>query len=858
VLPILALALPAAFARAQELAMPAVDDLPTAQLLVEQASDQAKANPREAVRLLVQALDSGADRLVRAGRDPDLFVPVSRRVHAMLAADPALRAAFRVELSPDADAQLARGDLAELVAHRLDTDAGLEAALRLAQSSIARGWFAAASAYLDRVSDHDLLAGRRALHHAAMTATVAARLGQPGRAESAIARIDRLAADRASGIDPAELAGARAAAAAAMQGMPVRRDSSATFGPLAAGRLDAGSAAPASAWTETWNAPIDTPTLIGSLLPAAERTRPAPSVAPSVVGERVFVDDGSAVRAFDRLSGRPLWTTPTNGPEPTGGAHMVAATEDAVVSFGTAPASAVGRAGTGRVACIDPSTGFVRWESRLDRLDARADLDGLQPQGAPIVVDGRAIVSARRTSPRLETVSWLVAVDLEHPRPLAWARVVATSGSIRFGTVRAAESPVLSGGVLYLATATGAVAAVDPWDGLVRWLRRMPVPVREASASEAAGTIETPAVVGGRVWAIAPDHARIRAYDARDGSFVDEIPTGADGAIGAPAYLVGDDASGLVLAVGERVTCFAASAPRTTRWSHPALEDPPSHRVRGRVQFALTADPASPSVLVPELNDSVLIDARTGAESMRLAGAGNTNGILAGNQLLAAGATALSGWMPAADAERIVRARMAAGTAPEDAMALLHLARQVRSGRLAADGAAECVRRLRAQPSGDAARTELLDLLLAIDALDLASGNDRAALDAAVDEAAVLAGAPVRGGFARADRALRRGDPAAAVRSAVATALAAPAGESIRVHDGFVGPEAEARRIIVAARTSAAEVATSALAASLRDALSKAVDAHDLAGLRSVARLGAGSKAGADALAAATALATTP
>jgi hypothetical protein len=85
----------------------------------------------------------------------------------MLVADPALRAAFRVELSPDADAQLARGDLAGLVARRLDTDAGLEAALRLAQSAVARGWFAAASAYLDRVADHDLLAGRRALHHAA-------------------------------------------------------------------------------------------------------------------------------------------------------------------------------------------------------------------------------------------------------------------------------------------------------------------------------------------------------------------------------------------------------------------------------------------------------------------------------------------------------------------------------------------------------------------------------------------------------------------------------------------------------------------------------------------------------------------
>ena len=95
---------------AQELALPAVDDSPSSQLLIEQATDQAKANPREAVRLLVQLLDAGPDRLVRAGLDADLFIPVSRRVHFMLMADAALRSAFRRELSADADAQLARGE----------------------------------------------------------------------------------------------------------------------------------------------------------------------------------------------------------------------------------------------------------------------------------------------------------------------------------------------------------------------------------------------------------------------------------------------------------------------------------------------------------------------------------------------------------------------------------------------------------------------------------------------------------------------------------------------------------------------------------------------------------------------------
>lgn len=59
-------------AAAQELGIPAVDDAPSLQLLVDQAGDQARANPREAVRLLLQALDGGAQRLVRSSSSPDL------------------------------------------------------------------------------------------------------------------------------------------------------------------------------------------------------------------------------------------------------------------------------------------------------------------------------------------------------------------------------------------------------------------------------------------------------------------------------------------------------------------------------------------------------------------------------------------------------------------------------------------------------------------------------------------------------------------------------------------------------------------------------------------------------------------
>ncbi len=839
---------PGAPARAQEMALPVVDDSPSAQLVVEQAVDQAKANPREAVRLLVQALDAGAERLVRAGNAPDLFIPVSRRVHAILRADPALLAAFRRELAPDADAQLARGELRELVARRLDTEAGLEAALRLAESAVARGRFAAAAAYLDRTVDHDLLVGRRALHHASMTAIAASRLGQDAQAREAVARIDALPA---AGLDPAEIAGARAAATSAPPA-----PSPPAFGPLGTGRFDApASAAP---WSETWAVPIDSMAMSGGMARneagGVDRARPAPGSAPAAVGDRVYLDDGIAIRAFDRLSGRVLWSVPASGTDPSiSGMRMVAASDDAVVAFSTQSGS-MARPGIGRVTCIDPATGMPRWETRTDRIDGRSDLDGMVGQGAPIIVDGRVIVAARRTSPRLETVSWLLAIDLERPSPASWARVIATSGSARFGGSRFVDAPVLVGGVLYLSTCTGAVAAVDPWDGLVRWIRRFPVPVRDLAPATEPSDVLTPAVVGGRVLAVSPDHARILVLDCRSGELVAEVPTGADGGLGTPSYLVGDEASGLVLAVGSRVACFAASAPQSIRWSLPAADLAVDSVVRGRVQLARTSDPQAPVVLMPLLSDIVVLDARDGRERMRLAGAGNSNAILVGNQLLAAGTTSLSGWMPAADAERIIRGRLAAAPSADAAMALVHLARQIRSGSLAAEGAAESVRRVAALPADAPERAELLELLLALDALDLASGADRDALDAAVDQAAALAGSPLRGGFARADRALRRRDPVAAARIAVTTALDAPGGR-IPVAGASVSGDAEARRIVGVA-TAADPRAMDGVQGAIASAVAKASGEDRARVLRSAARLGIGTRAGADALAAFTAFAS--
>jgi outer membrane protein assembly factor BamB len=790
-------ALASAPSSAQELAVAAVDDSPSAQLALEQAMDQARANPREAVRLLAAALDAGPLRLVRAGADPDLFVTVSRRVHGVLAADAALRTAFRRELDPDADERLARGELEFLVERRLDTRAGVRACIALAERALVRGRFSAARGLLDRIAAHDLVDGDLAAH------------------------VARLAGECARG--PASPAG------------PVPQ----SFDPSFA----------SARWGETWRIAFD-----GGAVPAVadERARPGdaplPRSMPVTDGDRVFVSDGGAIRAFDRLGGRALWSVPLDGNEGLGSLRMLGAGPGGVVGFAVNAGPA--RTAQPRVVCIDPATGAVRVDARLDRAGAPADLDGIVPEGTPLEVDGRIITAARRTSPRLETVSWLLSVDASGSASVPWARALATTGSVRVGTSRISESPVLAGGVLYVATATGAVAAVDPWDGFIRWLRRFPVPVRDAGVRSDSLDVIMPAVAGDRVIALTPDRARLVTLSAVDGTAISEVPTAADAGQSLPTSLVGDPASGLVALVGERLACVRAEDPGVALWTLPEVE-----RVRGRIRFASTGDPASPVLVVPLAQDLLFIDARTGAERLRLAGAGGANVACAGNQLVAAGTSTLSGWMPVSEAERIVRARMAGSTAAGDALALAALARQVRSGPMAAEAAREAVRRSRGE--SDEVRAEVLEALLSLDALELAEGADRSALDAAVDAAAVAAGEEVRGGFVRAQRALRRGDVRAAVQIAVQTTVSAPEGTLVPHVDGLASPEAECRRITRDARAAdagAAAVLDSAVSAAVASAPAPARERM----VRMAARIGAGTAAGDRALAALVAASTEP
>jgi outer membrane protein assembly factor BamB len=769
-------------AAAQELALPAVDESPSSQLLLEQASAQAAANPREAVRLLVEALDAGPARLVPVPGDGDLFVPVGRRVRAILEADRSLRTAFRREVGPDADARLAEGALGWLVDHRLDTAAGLEAAVRLAESDIARGRMASAQALLERVQGHDLLAGPRASRVEALLA--AARRG-PAAGETAV-----------PGLGPG------------------------SFRPPSAG----------ARWGETWRLPLGRATVF-------------PTVLPSVLGEQVVVADGTSIRSLDALTGRQRWSTAIGGTEAEG-PRGVATDGWRAIATTSVPAAGA-RPASGGLACVDLATGAIAWDARIDRLAGDRSFEGAVPQGVPLVVDGRVIVAVRKSTARFENVTALACVDLESPGEAAWSRVIATSGSIRAESMRADDSPVLDGGTVYMATSTGAVAAVDARDGHVRWVRRFGVPVRDAVTAVPPSAMSTPAVVGGLVFAVTPDRARIVALAAGDGRVAAELPTGAGSGPVGPSYLVGDRASGLVFVAGERITCLRATVPPEVAWTVPSDG---GNAPAGRVTVAATADPAAPALVVPGSSSTLVLDGRDGSTLLRLDGLRDANATAVGAQFVAGGVAAVSSWMPLDEAERAVRDRMARSQELTDSMALLSLARQVRSGPLAAEGAAECVRRARdaARPGEDV--EALLALLLAVDAEDIASGADRDAVVRALEEAARLAGMPALAGFARAERLLRDRDPRGAAFAAVETALASPEAELGRFREGYRSPDCMALRVLAEAREQDRERCAAGAGEACDRALAAARGEPRAAVLRSAARLGAGTPAGARAL----------
>lgn len=692
---------------AQQETVPAIADSPTAQALYEDALAQRADNPAEAARLARRLLDEYRDRVLRMGAESDgRFVSVADETERFLLANPPVLERFRESEGRSAERMLSEVGADATAARRRLTRAGLVASLSLAERALAADRAADARAILARVRQHPDLTGRERVAFAALSAFAERRLGAEVP-ESAM-QLEQLL--RTADLPPALLDEARRALE------QVRRTSARPAASLARSPLATGAATqpPDSSWREIWSVDLgatlfrrlfDGP--VASLSPrAVERARNDASwmaATPTVVGRTIYLSEGQRVRAFDADSRDELWSRSLGsiGIERdiggVGDLSAIAVDDGALIAFeGHAFANA--RSGPARVWCLDPRDGAPLWSVDLDGHEGRADFESLFPVGTPVLLPDSVILAARKSTQRLEQVDWLVSLD-RRDGSVRWATTVAGAPGTRVVAGRRQAGLALDGESVLVSTPLGATACVRTSDGAIEWLRRVPVPLRDPRLGSEPWEICSPVVAGGRVVVLSPDGDSVEALDRATGALLETRPVGPETAWSDPRYLLAASARAagsevqrpIVLGVGSDIVAFDAGDLSKPLWrfSERLRDLQPSRSgmdnrsgIRGRVSVAGNL------VLVPGIDEFMVLDLATGAIRARIGGQRPANAVLADDRIVAAGDDALRVLMAPERAETILRARLA--SSPDDpaaALALVELARATQRPVLALEAA---------------------------------------------------------------------------------------------------------------------------------------------------------------------------
>lgn len=730
-----------------------VDDSPSAWELLQQAQDQAATNPAEALRLVDRVLRESPTKLVPAERgEPDRFRPVRDVANELLLRHPRVLERYRETIGPVAERRLETGELLGVERDSLLTRAGLDASLRLAQADLESGRFISALRRIERLAGHPDLAGGLdnggAAAHAAVIGGMAAGLshGDGALFESFVRTLDELREGPAGESATIAAAGRAALDRIRVEGRLPQRPTGIT-------PLDRSSGLPAgdSQWHLLSSEPTPKALFMRSFNGRDEVARFQPrsvelmrargsllTVAPTIVDSMAYINEGTVVRAYDRLSGRARWSRELpgfDGPADSGGAGdigSIAASGDSLVTY-VGHAGAVGRSGGSHVVALDAATGAIRWQVPIARLGSGDELEGLFPHGAPLIDEGIVHVLARKVNNRLESVTYLLALDLVDGS-LLWRRHICSSSGVRLGGLRPFSTLAFDEGELFVAVSTGAVASVDAATGDIRWLRRLPVPVRDPRYESEPWELAAPLVTSAGILALAPDQSQVLLLSRGDGSTVSEFPVGLAEPWGQPRYFLGIPAQGdrkeLVVAVGSDVACFAVEDLSTLRWAlstqlaaEPELIADERRGIRGRVQAV------DRSLVVPMRNRVLLVDADTGQASTLVSDSDPGIPLVVGPQLLLATHDSVRAFMPFDAAEAFLRERIEEDPSdPDRALGLLSLA--THAGRLdvamEAGGLAKTALDAGGAPSpaGGAShpggRMELLQRLLLVDAAGLA------------------------------------------------------------------------------------------------------------------------------------------
>lgn len=248
-------------------------------------------------------------------------------------------------------------------------------------------------------------------------------------------------------------------------------------------------------------------------------------IRPAVLADRLFVADGyGVVEARDRFSGKRLWRTRVND-SPWGMFSSINIFDRRDPSFLTG-AVGVGHGyvlvgnSYGEVIALSASDGEEVWRTEI----------GSEVLAPPVA--GEDLVFVRTIDGRL----------------LALER---NDGSIRWSfdnqvpvlTLRGTGTPVYADGVVFAGFANGMVAAVRAENGEPIWQHRVMLPEGRSELDRMVDVDSTPVLVGGVLY-VAAYQGRMKALRASDGSLLWErdIPSHVDLAEGySQIYVVDDD-----------------------------------------------------------------------------------------------------------------------------------------------------------------------------------------------------------------------------------------------------------------------------------------------------------------------------
>jgi outer membrane protein assembly factor BamB len=739
-------------ASAQQATLPAIADSPTAQTLFDDAVAQSKENPAESARLCRRLLDEYGDRLLKvAGEQDSLFRSVADETERLLLATPTVLERFRASESRAAEIMLAEDGAFSTASRRRLTRAGLVATLRVAQSLLLADRADEALVTVRRVSAHpDLRSAeskREAVGQAWITAVAAARTGLIAERDAALAQLESLAANE----DAANDFGAAAALASA-KATPTGSASNPALHPaanltptlatsLVRSPLEQGATGelPSADWQQVWSVELDR-TLFRRLFdPSMMRTSPRllddaranatyMTAVPYVLGNVAYVNEGSYVRAIDIDSRDEIWSR-TLG---FGGVERdatnisdfsaIAVDRGALVTF-EGHAASNRRAASSRVWCLDPANGSVRWNVDLDQIADREDLAGLFPVGTPLLLADTVVVAARKPTQRLEQVDWMIGLSRDDGS-LRWATTIAGAPGGRGIYGRKQAGIRADGDAVAVSTPLGAIARVRASDGAILWLRRSLVPFAESRAANTPWEYAGPITAGDRIIAIAPDDASVVALDRMTGQLREERPIGPGTTWTTPRYLVSAtlaDGTPLVLAVGGDVAAFDARDLSKRLWTlseslasaakvegeAPRAGAGNRQGIRGRVSVA------GDRVLVPGLEEFLVLDAREGRVLSRIGQQTPGNAVMLGDRIVVAGDESFRVLMPPNRAEDILRARLAAS--PDDpaaAVALLELAKRTERWAVALEAARAAQSAIARGKGAPALRAELIGHLI--------------------------------------------------------------------------------------------------------------------------------------------------